>query len=137
MTLVKNYGVSLYIINSNFWSSMVVFIVLNFPTIYIIDNWGLRAGISLGAFFTCLGLWIRCLVNENFYYAVIGQAVAAAGQPFFFNSITLLSQSWFPRSERIISTSVGSNAETFGMIIGSFMPTLFFTASEATNVAAT
>ncbi len=37
-----------------------------------------------------------------------------------------LSANWFPQKERIVSTSVGVNANIFGVVFGFFVPSIFF-----------
>ena len=126
---------SLFAINSIILSTMFIFILLNFPSVHVLDKRGLRVGVTLGIFLTCLGMWIRCLVNQSFYFAVLGQAISASGQPFMFNAFTLLSLNWFPQKERIMSTAVSAYAGVLGAGIGSFIPSLFFSSNDVTNVA--
>jgi hypothetical protein len=38
----------------------------------------------------------------------------------------LVSANWFPKKERILSTSIGAYANIFGIGIGCFVPAIFF-----------
>lgn len=124
---------SLFVVNSMVLFSMLIFILMYFPSVHVLDSWGLRKGITLGISLTVLGLWVRCLVNQSFFFAILGQAISATGQPFLFNAFALLSLNWFPKRERIMSTAMCAYSGTFGGGLGSFLPSLFFSSSDATN----
>lgn len=50
--------------------------------------------------------------------------MALAG-PFIFNTSAKLSAHWFPRNERVIATSIGTNSCMIGIGIGFIIPSLF------------
>ena len=54
------------------YSFMVFFLPMNFPCVYVIEKYGLRAGVIWGIVSTCVGLWIRCLINKSFWFALTG-----------------------------------------------------------------
>ncbi len=51
---------------------MVMFVPMNFPSVYALDYWGLRIGVLIGMALTALGLMLRCLVNFSFIYVLVG-----------------------------------------------------------------
>ena len=51
---------------------MIFFIPVNFPSVYVLDRWGLRLGVSIGMALTIIGLGFRCLMGLNFVWAVAG-----------------------------------------------------------------
>lgn len=51
---------------------MIVYIPMNFPTNYIIENKGARVGMVLGMFFTGAGSWVRVAFKYNVYLALVG-----------------------------------------------------------------
>ena len=67
------------IVNMMSYSFMVLYLPANFPCVYVIEKWGLRWGIILGIASTCLGLWIRTLLNTSFNWALIGNIIMALG----------------------------------------------------------
>lgn len=85
---------------------------------------------------TTAGLIVRCFINYNFVYVIIGQVILCMGQPFIFNASALLSATWFPKKERYISTSIAANSGIVGLSFGTFISSLFFTNADATNVVA-
>ena len=106
---------------------------MNFPSVIVLDKWGLRIGVIIGMFLTTLGLWLRSLVGVSFVYAIIGQTIMAIGQPFIYNAPTKLSGNWFPEKERIRSTSIGANANVFGAAVGCFLASVFFDEKDKTD----
>ena len=60
-------------------SFMIMFVPMNFPSVAALDIWGLRTGVLIGIGLTTLGLWLRCLINTNFIFAIVGQTVMAIG----------------------------------------------------------
>ena len=50
----------------NFILYNIVFIVVGFPSTYILDNKGLKYGIIIGSLASILGAWLRCLIKFNF-----------------------------------------------------------------------
>lgn len=42
---------------------MILHAPISFPANYIVDKYGVKAGIVIAAFFCTAGTWIRCLIN--------------------------------------------------------------------------
>lgn len=70
--LVDIYHVDLFTINWLSISYCIIFLPMNFPSTYVLDRYGLRAGLTIGMVGTCVGLWLRILINDSFWYAVAG-----------------------------------------------------------------
>ena len=60
-------------------SYLLLFAFANFPSVYMLDKFGLRNGVIVGILLTAVGLWIRCLINTSFLYCIIGQTLMALG----------------------------------------------------------
>jgi len=73
------YGVSALTVNMMSYSFMVLFLPMNFPSVHVIEKYGLRCGIIAGIVSTAAGLWVRCFINTNFYTALVGQIIMAMG----------------------------------------------------------
>jgi len=69
---------------------------VNFPSVYVVDKWGLRIGTIVGIGFTTAGVWLRCFINLNFYTCLAGQIMMGIGQPFLYNAPALVTTNWFP-----------------------------------------
>lgn len=95
---------------------MLVFIVFSIPASWIIDKYGIRVGIGIGALLTGLFGLMRGLVTEDYTSILLSQIGIAIGQPFLLNAITKLAARWFPISERATASGLG----TLSMYIGIF-----------------
>jgi hypothetical protein len=60
-------------------SYLILYVPMNFPSVTVLDKWGLHIGVGIGIGMTTLGLWIRCLTNFSFAFSVIGQTIMALG----------------------------------------------------------
>ena len=58
---------------------MIVFVLVNYPSNFIIDKSGLRIAVIIGMTLTACGMVVKCLVNVNFAFVILGQAIAACG----------------------------------------------------------
>ena len=66
-------------VNMMSYSFMALYLPMNFPCVYIVEKYGLRWGVIGGIVSTALGLWIRCLVNQSFFFALLGNTIMALG----------------------------------------------------------
>mmetsp|Transcript_2582 Transcript_2582/g.3243 ORF Transcript_2582/g.3243 Transcript_2582/m.3243 type:complete len:122 (-) Transcript_2582:1004-1369(-) len=74
---------------------MAVFILANFPSNYALDVWGLRIGVIVGVTFTSVGMCVKALINKSFVWVIVGQMLAALGQPFISNAAPKLAAQWY------------------------------------------
>ena len=95
---------------------MLVFIVFSIPASWIIDKYGIRVGIGIGALLTGIFGLMRGLITEDYTSILLSQIGIAIGQPFLLNAITKLSARWFPMNERATAAGLG----TLSMYIGIF-----------------
>ncbi len=95
---------------------MVVFVVVSIPASYIIDTFGLRAGVGIGAVLTGVFGLTRGLFGSDFTWVFISQVGLAIGQPFVMNAITKVGARWFPLAERATAAAVPSLAQFLGII---------------------
>ena len=95
-----------------------------FPLVYVIlalpaGRWlDARFGqaLGLGAVLTGVGGLLRLAGPASYGWAIAGQFVTAAGQPFVLNSITKVAARYFPAGERTAAVSVGSVALFAGIL---------------------
>jgi cyanate permease len=95
---------------------MIVFIVFSIPASWIIDKYGIRVGVGIGALLTGLFGLMRGLVTTDYTSILMSQIGIAIGQPFLLNAITKLAARWFPLRERATASGLG----TLSMYIGIF-----------------
>jgi predicted MFS family arabinose efflux permease len=95
-----------------------------FPLVYVIlalpaGRWlDARFGqaLGLGAVLTAGGGLLRLAGPSSYGWAVAGQLVIAAGQPFVLNSITKVAARYFPAAKRTVAISIGSVALFVGIL---------------------
>lgn len=127
-TLQTIYGESLTWINfGTILISNVSYIPANFLGNYILEKYGLRAGILTGSVFGLIGLWIRFFSYHGFTWIFIGQCFAGMAQPYFYTTPQKISNTWFGVSERSYSTTFMSCCLLVGNCIGPIIPQWFIT----------
>ncbi len=112
------YGVSDIWIGILSMSFMIVFVVFSIPASWIIDKYGIRVGVGIGAAFTGIFGLLRGLVTTNFELLLIAQIGIAIGQPFILNAITKFAARWFPIEERATAAGLGTLAMYVGILAG-------------------
>ena len=112
------------------YSFQALYLPVNFPSVYVVDKYGLRMGTIFGIVLSTVGLWIRCFVNMNFYTLLVGQIFMGIGQPFLYNAPALVTTNWFPQKERSVATMVGTQMNVFGVLLGFLLPMIFIDPYE-------
>src|SRR5665811_294479 len=112
------YGVSDLRIGILSMSFMIVFIVISIPASWIIDKYGIRIGVGIGAVFTGVFGLIRGFAGPDYNLLLLAQIGIAVGQPFILNAITKLAARWFPMEERATAAGLGTLAMYLGILLG-------------------
>jgi MFS family permease len=97
---------------------MLVYILVSIPASAIIDIYGIRVAVGIGAVLTGVFGLMRGVVGSNFTWVIIAQVGIAIGQPFLLNAMTTVAARWFPIHERATASGLGSLAMYFGIILG-------------------
>ncbi len=97
---------------------MIVYIVVSIPASWIIDKYGIRAGVGTGALFTGIFGLLRGFAGTNYQILLLAQVGIAVGQPFILNAITKLAARWFPIEERATAAGLGTLAMYIGILLG-------------------
>ena len=112
------YGVSDLKIGILSMSFMIVYLVVSIPASWIIDTYGIRAGVGTGVVLTGIFGMLRGLVSDNYSLLLMAQIGIAIGQPFLLNSITKVAARWFPIKERATASGLGTLAMYIGILAG-------------------
>jgi len=112
------YGVSNLAIGLLSLVFMVVFIVVSIPASWILDTYGIRLGVGIGAVLTGGFGLLRGFLAKDYTGVLISQIGIAVGQPFILNAIAKVSGRWFPVRERATATGLGSLAMYAGIFAG-------------------
>ena len=114
----KYYGVTDLQIGILSMCFMIVYIVVSIPASWIIDKYGIRIGVGIGAAFTGIFGLVRGFAGTDYNWLLIAQIGIAVGQPFILNAITKLAARWFPIEERATATGLGTLAMYVGILAG-------------------
>ena len=112
------YGVSDLKIGVLSMCFMIVYIFVSVPASWIIDKYGIRAGVGTGAVLTGIFGFARGLAGRNYELVLLAQVGIAVGQPFILNAITKLAARWFPLNERATAAGLGTLSMYIGILAG-------------------
>ena len=112
------YGVSTLSIGLLSMSFMIVYILVSIPASWVIDSYGIRIAVGIGAVLTGIFGLLRGLVASNYSLVLVAQIFIAIGQPFILNAITSVVARWFPIKERATASGLGSLAIYLGIFLG-------------------
>lgn len=98
-------------------SFMIVYIFVSIPASWIIDRFGIKTGIGIGAVLTGVFGIARALAGKDYTLLLIMQIGIAIGQPFLLNAITKTAALWFPVKERATASGLGTLAMYVGVLV--------------------
>ncbi|MFT4264957.1 MAG: MFS transporter [Nocardioides sp.] len=111
-----HFGVSISAIGWLAEIFVLVYVILAIPAGLVLDRY-FRPGLIAGAALTAGGAFLR-LGGDSYSWALIGQVVAAVGQPFVLNGITGLVVVYLVKKDRTTGIAAASAATFFGMVVG-------------------
>ena len=111
---------------------MLVYLVVSIPASWVIDTYGIRLGVGIGAALTGVFGLVRAFAGTDFTILMLAQIGIAAGQPFLLNALTKLAARWFPIEERATASGLGSLAMYLGVLVGMLL-TPFLTKDHGIN----
>jgi len=112
------YGVSDLQIGLLAMSFMIAFIPLSIPVAWVIDTYGFRLAVSIGALLMGVFGILRGLAGDNYtlvLWSTIGIAVA---QPFLLNSWTKVPANWFSIEGRATAVGLVTLSSLIGTALG-------------------
>jgi len=96
---------------------MLAFLVMSFPASYIIDTYGIKTGLGIGAFLLGLFSLVKAIFASSLTGVIIAQTGLAIAQPFILNAVTALTVRWFPLNERAMAAGLSALAQYVGIVI--------------------
>ncbi len=97
---------------------MITYIPVSFIATWFINIFGIRMGVGLGALINGVFGFLRALAGPNYVLVLFFTVMISLSQPFFLNSVSLLSANWFPESERTKATGLSINSQLLGIALG-------------------
>lgn len=96
---------------------MLAFLIMSFPASYIIDTYGIKFGLRLGAVLLGVFSLLKALMSNWFAGVVVAQTGLAIAQPFILNAVTALTVRWFPLNERALAAGFSALAQYVGIVL--------------------
>ncbi|MDH4211435.1 MAG: MFS transporter [candidate division WOR-3 bacterium] len=95
---------------------MVVYILVVLPAAWVIDTYGFRVAVGIGALLTAVFALTRGIFASYYWVVFASQIGIAIGQPFIIGSITKVAARWFPINERATAAGLGTLALYIGIL---------------------
>jgi MFS family permease len=119
------YGVTDLQIGYLAMSFMVTYLFLSFPASWVIDTYGFRKAVSIGAVLMGVFAILRGLAGANYTLVLIGSIGIAIGQPFLMNAWTKVPANWFSIDERATAVGLVTLANLLGTALGMLLTPIF------------
>lgn len=116
-TAAAYYGVTDLSIGLLSLCFMIVYIFISIPASWVIDTYGTRLAVGIGALLTGVFGLMRGLTAHSYTWVLVAQIGIAIGQPFILNAVTTISARWFPQQERATAAGLGTLAIYLGIIV--------------------
>ena len=120
------YGVSDLRIGLLAMTFMIVYIPISIPVSWMIDTWGYRKSVSIGAGIMALFGMMRGIFAANYTVVLLMTIGIAVSQPFMMNSISTVAAKWFPIKERATASGLALVANFLGIAIGQVLSPILF-----------
>jgi MFS family permease len=112
------YGVSDLRIGFLAMSFMIAFIPLSIPVSWVIDTYGFRLAVGIGAALMGVFGLLRGFAGANYSLVLWSTVGIAAAQPFLLNAWTKVPANWFSIQERATAVGLVTLANLVGTALG-------------------
>lgn len=130
----KFYGVSDLQIGFLSMAFMIAFIPLSIPVSWMIDTWGFRVAVSIGALLMGVFGLLRGFAGSNYTLVLISTIGIAMAQPFLLNAWTKLPANWFAQEERATAVGLITLASLVGAGVGMVLTPILTATQSIPNV---
>jgi len=112
------YGVSDLQIGLLAMSFMIAFIPLSIPVSWVIDTYGFKLAVSIGAMLMGIFGLLRGFAGANYSLVLWSTVGIAAAQPFLLNAWTKVPANWFAIEERATAVGLVTLSNLVGTALG-------------------
>ncbi len=112
------YGVNDLKIGLLAMTFMIAFIPLSIPVSWVIDTYGFRLAVSIGAVLMGIFGITRGLAGDNYTLVLLSTIGIAAAQPFLLNAWTKVPANWFSMEERATAVGLVTLSNLVGTALG-------------------
>ena len=99
-------------------SFMIAFIPLSIPVSWVIDTYGFRLAVGIGAVMMGIFGIMRGMAGTNYTLVLLSTFGIAAAQPFLLNTWTKVPANWFALEERATAVGMVTLASLVGTALG-------------------
>lgn len=126
------YDVENFVVNSLSVLFMLAFVVLSWPSCYVINKIGIRKAVLIGAFGTGAGAVIKCFSchEGGIYLLCLGQIVVSLSEQFIFSVPSRLASVWFPDNEVSSAVAMCILGNQIGNALGFIVPQILLDSAE-------
>ncbi|XP_047356936.1 feline leukemia virus subgroup C receptor-related protein 2 isoform X1 [Vespa velutina] len=134
----RYYKVSSFLVDMTSMIYMITYIPFIFPASYLLDRFGLRFAVIVGAVGTALGAWIKVfsVSPDLFWLTFIGHTLVAVSQTFVLSVPARLAAVWFGPDQVSSACSIGVFGNQLGIAIGFLFPPILVPNSDDIAVVA-
>ena len=86
--------------------------------------------VTVAVIMLVLGLWLRCLINYNFYFTIVGMGFIGISCTLILNCINTLCKDWFGPREWIVMNSLAGLVSFTGFGASFILPDFFIDPLE-------
>lgn len=128
------YGVSDLQIGLLAMSFMIAFIPLSIPVAWVIDTYGFRLAVSIGAVMMGVFGLLRGLAGDSYVLVLVSTVGVAIAQPFLLNAWTKVPANWFSIQERATAVGLVTLANLIGTALGMVLTPLLIEGMSIPSV---
>jgi MFS family permease len=114
----KFYGVSDLQIGLFAMTFMIVYLPLSLPVSWVIDTYGFRLAVSIGAILMGVFGILRGLAGTNYNLVLLSTIGLAVAQPFLMNAWTTVPANWFSIEGRATAVGLVTLSSLLGIALG-------------------
>jgi len=130
----KYYGVTDLQIGLFAMSFMIAFIPLSIPVSWVIDTYGFRLAVSIGAVLMGVFGILRGLAGANYTLVLWSTFGLAAAQPFLLNAWTKVPANWFAIEERATAVGIVTLGNLVGTALGMVLTPVLMESMSIPNI---
>jgi MFS family permease len=113
---------------------MIAFVPLSIPVSWVIDTYGFRLAVSIGAIVMGVFGLVRGLAGTNYSLVLWSTFGIAAAQPFLLNAWTTIPAKWFAIEERATAVGLITLANLVGTALGLVLTPVLIESMPISNV---
>jgi len=113
---------------------MIAFIPLSIPVSWVIDTYGFRLAVSIGAIMMGVFGILRGLAGENYTLVLWSTFGLAAAQPFLLNAWTKVPANWFAIEERATAVGIVTLGNLVGTALGMVLTPVLMESLSIPNI---